>query len=100
MRINRHSSTAACQPPLRCQPVDSVTESSSQRTAPSASQSAIFAFSAEKSKILGHFYNAHLLGWRISPAFQSLQVLHYLMNDILWPLSLRFVSRTCEQLCP
>jgi hypothetical protein len=41
MRINRHSSTAACQPPLRCQPVDSVTESGSQRTAPSTKHSII-----------------------------------------------------------
>jgi hypothetical protein len=44
-----------CQPPLGCQPVDRLTESSLHETASSAKQSAFFAFSAEGSKILRTF---------------------------------------------
>ena len=38
-RVNHRASTAACQPPYGCQPVDRLTESSSHRTASSSSQS-------------------------------------------------------------
>lgn len=49
--VNHRPSTTACRPPLKCQPVDKLTERGSNRTGSTASQSRPLRFSARIGEI-------------------------------------------------